>query len=100
MRKSLLLINLLAVVFIVFACRNSKEPKQEATTTNAIINKTDSNPDTSKIHRTSTPGSAGIGQGIQNNTEDNQGKAKAIIHPAPNKAEIDSIKNLKTKNKR
>jgi len=50
MRKSLLLINLLAVVFIVFACRNSKEPKQEATTTNAIINKTDSNPDTSKIH--------------------------------------------------
>ncbi|HOV11729.1 MAG TPA: hypothetical protein PLL90_08200 [Bacteroidales bacterium] len=100
MRKSLLLINLLVVIFIVFACRNSREPKPDAARTSSVINEPVSNSDTSNTGRTSTSGLVGTGQGMQNDTSDSHGNAQAIIHPAPNKAKIDSIKNLKTKNKK
>ncbi|HNW88498.1 MAG TPA: hypothetical protein PKN48_02480 [Bacteroidales bacterium] len=96
MKKSLLLIDLFLVIFIVFACRNSKESKPEVTTPSTFINDPVSTQDTSKTLETSTSGLVGTGQGIQKDTDN----AQAIIHPAPNKAKIDSIKNLKTKNKR
>lgn len=97
MKKSLLLIDLFVVIFIVFACRNSKEPKPEVTTTtSSVINEPVSKSDTSKTGQTSTSGLVGTGQGIKKDTDN----AQAIIHPAPNKAKIDSVKNLKTKNKR
>ena len=96
MKKSLLLIDLFVVIFIVFACRNSKESKPEVTTTSTFVNNPVFIQDTSKTLETSTSGLIGTGQGIKKDTNN----AQAIIHPAPNKAKIDSVKNLKTKNKR
>ena len=92
--KKLLFITSLCVCFtFVGACQSTtKNSKTKSKTTAAKNN------DTKNGGTAVSEGSAG-GGGIKKDSTKVNSKNQAVIHQAPNQAQIDSLKNAKTKSK-
>ena len=100
--KKLLLLTSLWVIFAFASCQNTRKPEQENNSETKLMG-TDSisATDTTKTKgQTETSGVVGTGNGISKDTNSTQQNNNAIIHHAPNQAEIDSIKNAKLKGKK
>jgi hypothetical protein len=102
MKRLLLLVNALAIVFIVASCCNVKK-----TETGNVAGKMKSETGVSLVSDTlksnqsrEISGSEGKNIGTKTDTMQLQGNGKAIIHHGPNEAKIDSIKNAKAKDKK
>ena len=102
MKKLLLLTNAACFSFLFASCQNSQQPKSEnENDRKQIIKKSAIRTDTTKVvKQTPASGTVGADQGTKKASTKKPAKTHAIIHNAPEQEKIDSIKNVKTKNKK
>lgn len=108
MRKSLLLVNI-CCAFIFASCRDnqSKVESESAEVVDTIgerkpaVNEPPLAVDTQKTGAVApVSGTVGTSVAVEKDTLKKVKEAKAIMHPAPDQAMIDSIKKAKTKGKK
>lgn len=93
MRKLSSLNNLICLVLLLAACRQSPTPKTGNNTDNkAAVGHSNATIDTSKKADANFPG--------KGDTIPTRGQGRAVIHNAPDQEKLDSIKNAKTKLKK
>ncbi len=100
MKKLLLITNIVIFCFSLIACKSSTK----TVTSNDSKTKPSDAPtqtdNTKTATQTTNTGSADNGIGVKKDSTIKNTTVKAINHSAPNQAQIDSLKNVKTKNKK
>lgn len=102
MKKLLLLTNLVCICFLFASCQNAQKPKTENNIeVKQVINDSIIAKDTTKVaSQSAVSGTVGNDKSAKKDTTIKPIKTTAIIHKAPEQDKIDSIKNVKTKNKK
>ena len=100
MKKLLLIISSTVFCSLAGSCQSSTK----TTTTSELKPKSEVKPTdtgtTKNEGSVNTSGSAGNDKGITKGSGNKPDTARAIIHNGPNQSKVDSLKNIKTNNKR